>query len=125
MCCVWQVWLSFSNILLTIFRDVRLHKVNLLYYIENWKLRLALSKNSKFLFSTEVKKCSNHVHKRLVTSGGSNTIKLWGVGRQNLLSLLCHGVPVNWCSFDSTGGNGEYEEAVQYQHPGDGTRNKK
>ena len=41
--------------------------------------------------------------KRLVTSDGLNTIKLWDVSRQSLLSLLCADVCVNWCSFSSTG----------------------
>ena len=41
--------------------------------------------------------------KRLVTCDGSMEIKLWDVGKQNLLSLLCHEVPVKWCLFDSTG----------------------
>ena len=41
--------------------------------------------------------------KRLVTCNRSKAIKLWDVGKENLLSLLCHEVPVNWCSFDSTG----------------------
>ena len=72
--------------------------------------------------------------KRLVTSDGSSTIKLWDVGEQSLLSLLCHEVPCNWCSFDSTGlfivGNGEYEEdlhseSVQDLHSGDHSQNEK
>ncbi|CAB4038587.1 E3 ubiquitin- ligase DZIP3 [Paramuricea clavata] len=41
--------------------------------------------------------------KRLLTSNGSNTIKLWDVSRQSLLSLLCADVCVDWCSFSSTG----------------------
>ena len=41
--------------------------------------------------------------KRLVTSDGSSTIKLWDVGKQSLLSWLLAEVPVNWCSFNSTG----------------------
>ena len=41
--------------------------------------------------------------KRLVTCGRSKEIKLWDVGKQNLLSLIYHEVAVNWCSFDSTG----------------------
>jgi WD40 repeat protein len=41
--------------------------------------------------------------KRLVTSNGSNTIKLWDVSRQSLLSSLCADVPVGRCSFSSTG----------------------
>jgi WD40 repeat protein len=41
--------------------------------------------------------------KRLVTSDGSSTIKLWDVAKQSLLSLLLADVPVNWCSFSSTG----------------------
>ena len=41
--------------------------------------------------------------KRLVTCGRSKEIKLWDVGKQNLLSLIYHEVGVNWCSFDSTG----------------------
>ena len=72
--------------------------------------------------------------KRLVTSDGSSTIKLWDVGEQSLLSLLCHEVPSNWCSFDSTGlfivGNGEYEEDlhsefVQDLDSGDHSQNEK
>ena len=41
--------------------------------------------------------------KRLVTCDRSKEIKLWDVGRRNLLSLIYHEVGVNWCSFDSTG----------------------
>ena len=41
--------------------------------------------------------------KRLVTCGRSKAIKLWDVGKQNLLSLIYLEVPVSWCSFDSTG----------------------
>ena len=41
--------------------------------------------------------------KRLVTCGRSMEIKLWDVGRRNLLSLIYHEVAVDWCSFDSTG----------------------
>jgi WD40 repeat protein len=41
--------------------------------------------------------------KRLVTSNGSNTIKLWDVAKQSLLALLCADVPVGPCSFSSTG----------------------
>jgi WD40 repeat protein len=41
--------------------------------------------------------------KRLVTSNGSSTIKLWNVAEQTLLSLLCAEIPVNWCSFNNTG----------------------
>lgn len=41
--------------------------------------------------------------KRLVTSDGSKTIRLWDVAKQNLLSLLHAEVPVNWCFFDRTG----------------------
>ena len=41
--------------------------------------------------------------KRLVTGDGSNTIKLWDVSRQSLLASLCADVPVNYCSFSSTG----------------------
>ncbi|CAB4038660.1 E3 ubiquitin- ligase DZIP3, partial [Paramuricea clavata] len=41
--------------------------------------------------------------KRLLTSNGSNTIKLWDVSRQSLLVSLCADVRVDWCSFSSTG----------------------
>ena len=41
--------------------------------------------------------------KRLVTCDCSKAIKLWDVGKQNLLSLIHHEVPVNRCSFDCTG----------------------
>ena len=41
--------------------------------------------------------------KRLVTSDGSSTIKLWDVAKRSLLSLLWADVTVNWCSFSSTG----------------------
>ena len=41
--------------------------------------------------------------KRLVTCDCSKAIKLWDVGKQNLLSLIYHEVAVNRCSFDSTG----------------------
>ena len=41
--------------------------------------------------------------KRLVTSDGSKTIRLWDVGKQSLLSSLHAKVSVNWCSFNSTG----------------------
>ena len=41
--------------------------------------------------------------KRLVTCDRSKEIKLWDVGKENLLSLIYHEVGVNWCSFDSTG----------------------
>ena len=41
--------------------------------------------------------------KRLVTCDRSKAIKLWDVGKQNLLSLIYHEVAVKWCSFDRTG----------------------
>ena len=41
--------------------------------------------------------------KRLVTSDGSNTIKLWDVAKQSLLSSLCADGRVNSCSFSVTG----------------------
>ena len=41
--------------------------------------------------------------KRLVTCDRSKEIKLWDVGKQNFLSLIYYEVPVDWCSFDSTG----------------------
>ena len=41
--------------------------------------------------------------KRLVTCDRSTAIKLWEVGKQNLLSMIYHEVRVNWCSFDRTG----------------------
>ncbi|XP_028402135.1 uncharacterized protein LOC114525121 isoform X3 [Dendronephthya gigantea] len=41
--------------------------------------------------------------KRLVTNYGSNTIKLWDVAKQKLLSSLCAGFRVRWCSFSITG----------------------
>ncbi|CAB4004557.1 E3 ubiquitin- ligase DZIP3, partial [Paramuricea clavata] len=41
--------------------------------------------------------------KRLVTSNGSRTVKLWDVDKQCLLSLLCAESRVNWCSFSRTG----------------------
>ena len=41
--------------------------------------------------------------KRLVTSDGSKTIRLWDVGKQSLLSWLHADVSVNWCFFNSTG----------------------
>ncbi|XP_028402128.1 uncharacterized protein LOC114525120 [Dendronephthya gigantea] len=41
--------------------------------------------------------------KRLVTSDGSNSIKLWDVAKQTLLSSLCAGFPVRRCSFSVTG----------------------
>ena len=41
--------------------------------------------------------------KRLVTCDCSKAIKLWDVGKQNLLSLIHHEVAVNRCSFDNTG----------------------
>jgi WD40 repeat protein len=41
--------------------------------------------------------------KRLVTSNRSSTIKLWDVAKESLLSSLRADVPVNWCSFSSTG----------------------
>ncbi len=41
--------------------------------------------------------------KRLVTSNGSTIIMLWDVAGQCLLSLLFAQVPINWCSFSSTG----------------------
>ena len=41
--------------------------------------------------------------KRLVTSDGSSTVKLWDVAKQSLLSLLRADFPVNWCSFSSIG----------------------
>ena len=40
--------------------------------------------------------------KKLVTSDGSKTIRLWDVGKQSLLSLLHDEVSVNWCFFNST-----------------------
>ena len=41
--------------------------------------------------------------KRLVTNDDSNTVKLWDVARQSLLSILCAGVPLECCSFSKTG----------------------
>ncbi|XP_028402097.1 uncharacterized protein LOC114525087 [Dendronephthya gigantea] len=41
--------------------------------------------------------------KRLVTSDGSNTIKLWDIAKQKLLSSLCAGFSVRRCSFSITG----------------------
>ena len=41
--------------------------------------------------------------KRLVTNNGSNTVKLWDVGRQSLVSVLCADIPLNRCSFSKTG----------------------
>ncbi|CAB4037542.1 E3 ubiquitin- ligase DZIP3, partial [Paramuricea clavata] len=41
--------------------------------------------------------------KRLVTSNGYDTIKLWDVSRQSLLASLCADKDVDWCSFSSTG----------------------
>jgi WD40 repeat protein len=50
------------------------------------------------------KSCAFSPHgKRLVTSDGSSTVKLWDVANQRLLSSLCANVPVNWCSFSSVG----------------------
>ena len=56
--------------------------------------------------------------KRLVTSDGSNTIKLWNVAKQRLLTSLCAEVSVDLCSFSITGlfiiGNSE--SAANYGH---------
>ena len=41
--------------------------------------------------------------RRLVTSDGSSSIKLWDVAEQSLLSLLCANFSVNSCSFSATG----------------------
>ena len=41
--------------------------------------------------------------KKLATCDGSKEVKLWDVGKQNLLSLIYHEVAVNWCSFDNIG----------------------
>ena len=41
--------------------------------------------------------------KRLVTSNDSNTIKLWDIAKQSLLSSLCTEIPVNSCIFSRTG----------------------
>ncbi|CAB4010885.1 E3 ubiquitin- ligase DZIP3, partial [Paramuricea clavata] len=41
--------------------------------------------------------------RKLVTNDGSNTVKLWDVARQSLLSILCAGVPLKCCSFSKTG----------------------
>ncbi|XP_028412208.1 uncharacterized protein LOC114535031 [Dendronephthya gigantea] len=41
--------------------------------------------------------------KRLVTSVGSNTVKVWDVAKQTLLSSHCAGFRVGWCSFSVTG----------------------
>ena len=41
--------------------------------------------------------------KRLVTSDGSDTVKLWDVAKQSLLSSLCGDQDVNWCSYSNTG----------------------
>ena len=41
--------------------------------------------------------------KRLVTSNGLRTIKLWDIGKQSLLSSLCTESPVQSCAFSSTG----------------------
>ena len=40
---------------------------------------------------------------RLVTCDGSDTVKLWDVAKQSLLSSLCADQDVNWCSFGNTG----------------------
>ena len=41
--------------------------------------------------------------RRLVTSDGSSSIKLWDVAEQSLLSLFCANFSVNSCSFSTTG----------------------
>ncbi|XP_028412179.1 uncharacterized protein LOC114535002 [Dendronephthya gigantea] len=41
--------------------------------------------------------------KRLVTKDGLNTIKLWDVPKQKMLSSLCAGFLVDWCYFSVTG----------------------
>ena len=41
--------------------------------------------------------------RRLVTSNGSSTVKLWDVANQSLLSILCAQLPVSRCSFSTTG----------------------
>ncbi|XP_028417987.1 LOW QUALITY PROTEIN: uncharacterized protein LOC114542711 [Dendronephthya gigantea] len=41
--------------------------------------------------------------KRLVTSNGSNTIKLWDIAKQRLLAELDAAFPVYWCAFTMTG----------------------
>ena len=41
--------------------------------------------------------------KRLVTSDGSDTVKLWDVAKQSLLTSLDAAVPVNSCAFSCTG----------------------
>ena len=41
--------------------------------------------------------------KKLATCDRSKKVKLWDVGKQNLLSLIYHEVAVDWCSFDNTG----------------------
>ena len=40
---------------------------------------------------------------RLVTCDGSDTVKLWDVAKQSLLSSLCADCSVIWCSFSNTG----------------------
>ncbi|XP_028402069.1 uncharacterized protein LOC114525061 [Dendronephthya gigantea] len=56
--------------------------------------------------------------KRLVTSDASNTIKLWDVAKQKLLSSLRAGFRVRLCSFSVTGlfiiGNSEYPSYPGY-----------
>ncbi|XP_028417484.1 uncharacterized protein LOC114541877 [Dendronephthya gigantea] len=41
--------------------------------------------------------------KRMVTSDGSKTIKLWDVSKQRLLSSLCAEFSVDWCTFSING----------------------
>ena len=77
------------------------------FYLGNWKLSLTLLKERKYHFSTEIKTFTSCAFspngRRLVTGDGSNTIKLWDVSEQSLLSLLSADVPVGRCSFSSTG----------------------
>lgn len=40
--------------------------------------------------------------RRLLTSNGSSTVKLWDITNQILLSLLCAQLPVHRCSFSTT-----------------------
>ncbi|XP_028407205.1 uncharacterized protein LOC114529589 isoform X2 [Dendronephthya gigantea] len=56
--------------------------------------------------------------KRLVTSDGSNTIKLWDVAKQRSLTLLCSESSVDFCFFSITGlfiiGNSEQSMYSRY-----------
>ena len=69
---------------------------------------LSIAEEKEISFFTENQECFESCSfspqgKRLVTSNGSNIVKLWDVAKQSLLSKLFAGVALECCSFSKTG----------------------